>query len=84
MITEYINKGVCSRKTIIELDADKKIKNIEIVGGCNGNTKGLCALLVGMPSKDAIVRLRGIRCGARATSCPDQVANALEKALEEA
>ncbi len=84
MITEYTNRGVCSQKTVVELDADKKIKRIEIIGGCNGNTKGLSALLVGMDAHEAIARMRGIRCGGRPTSCPDQVANALEKALSEA
>lgn len=82
MITEYTNRGVCSRKTIVELDDAGIIKNIEIIGGCNGNTRGLMALLKGMHAKDAIERMKGIDCNGRGTSCPDQVANALELALQ--
>ena len=82
MITEYTNRGVCSRKTVVELDDTGIIKNIEIIGGCNGNTRGLMALLKGMHAKDAIERMRGIDCNGRGTSCPDQVANALSEALK--
>ena len=82
MITEYTNRGVCSRKTIVELSEDGIIKNLEIIGGCTGNTRGLMALLVGMKAEDAIKRMRGIDCNGRGTSCPDQVANALELALQ--
>lgn len=79
---EYINKGVCSRKTIVELDDNHIIKELKIVGGCNGNTQALGALLVGMKAEDAICRIEGINCNGRGTSCPDQVAKALKKALE--
>ena len=82
MVTEYTNRGVCSRKTIVELDDAGIIKDIKIIGGCSGNTKGIMSLLVGMNAKDAIERMRGIDCNGRGTSCPDQVANALEAALE--
>ena len=82
MVTEYINKGVCSRKTIVELDSDHLIKNIEIIGGCNGNLKGITSLLIGMRAEDAISKMKGISCGPRSTSCPDQVAHALEDALK--
>ncbi len=81
MITEYTNKGVCSRKTIVELNDDKTIKSIKIVGGCNGNTQGVSALLIGMKAEDAIKRLEGIDCNGRGTSCPDQVAKALRAAI---
>ena len=82
MITEYTNRGVCSRKTVIDLAPDGTINDISIVGGCNGNTNGLAKLLKGMKARDAILRLKGIDCNGRGTSCPDQVAKALTEALE--
>lgn len=82
MITEYMNKGVCSRKTIVELDDSHTIKDIRVIGGCNGNLQGLTALLKGMKAEDAIAKMRGIDCNGRKTSCPDQVANALEEAIK--
>ena len=82
MISEYTNRGGCSRKTVIDLDEEGTIKDIKIIGGCNGNTNGLSQLLKGMNARDAIERMRGIDCNGRGTSCPDQVALALEKALE--
>jgi len=81
---EYINKGVCSRKTIVELDENHIITKLQIVGGCNGNTQGLSSLLVGMKAEDAIERLSGIDCGGRGTSCPDQVSKALLEAIKTA
>lgn len=82
MITEYTNRGVCSRKTVIDLAPDGTINDISIIGGCNGNTNGLAKLLKGMNARDAILRLKGIDCNGRGTSCPDQVAKALAEALE--
>ena len=82
MITEYTNRGVCSRKTVVDLSPDGIINDISIIGGCNGNTNGLAKLLVGMDARDAISRIKGIDCNGRGTSCPDQVANALEAALQ--
>ena len=82
MITEYTNRGVCSRKTIVDLSDDGIINDITIIGGCNGNTNGVAKLLKGMNARDAIERLKGIDCNGRGTSCPDQVAKALEAALE--
>ena len=81
MITEYTNRGVCSRKTVIDLSEDGIINDISIVGGCNGNTNGLAKLLKGMKAADAIEKIKGIDCSGRGTSCPDQVAKALEDAL---
>ena len=83
MTYTYQNKGVCSRQTIVELAADHTIESIEVVGGCNGNLKGICQLLTGMKAEDAIARLDGTLCGFRSTSCPDQIAKNLKKALEE-
>ena len=82
MISEYTNRGVCSRKTVIDLAEDGTINDIKIVGGCNGNTNGLAQLLKGMKARDAIERMKGIDCNGRGTSCPDQVAKALTEALK--
>ena len=76
---KYIPKGVCSREINIELDGDV-IKEVRFVGGCNGNTQGVAALVKGMKVDDAIVRLEGIDCGGRGTSCPDQLTKALKVA----
>ena len=83
MITEYTNKGVCSRKTVVELDEENTILDVSIVGGCNGNLQGIASLLKGMKAEEAVKRIEGINCNGRGTSCPDQVAKALKKAIEE-
>ena len=70
---------VCSQEMIIELDGDI-IKKVTIVGGCAGNTIGVSNLVAGMKIDEAIKRLKGIPCGMRGTSCPDQLAIALEQA----
>ena len=72
--------GTCSREIRFEIE-DGKLASCEIVGGCHGNTQGLSALCVGMKKADVIARLRGIDCKGRGTSCPDQLARALEAAL---
>lgn len=74
----YKPEGVCSREIIIQIE-DGKIKNLSIIGGCPGNTVGLSHLVKGMKIEEAISKLKGIPCGARGTSCPDQVAKALEE-----
>ena len=76
---EYIPRGVCSRAIKIELDGDT-IKNVQFVGGCNGNTQGIASLVRGMKVDDAISRMEGITCGNKPTSCPDQLAYALKQA----
>ncbi len=76
------NSGTCSRSTTVTLNDDGTIHSIEVVGGCNGNLKGVSSLLVGMDAADAICRMRGTTCGPRPTSCPDQISLALEEALE--
>jgi uncharacterized protein (TIGR03905 family) len=78
----YYTKGVCSSRMEVELDGDK-IKAVRIAGGCNGNLQGIIRLVEGMDAKEAIGRLRGIHCGPKATSCPDQLSIALEQALAE-
>ena len=79
----YPNKGTCSKETHIVLNDDHTIESIEVIGGCNGNLKGICQLLKGMKAEDAIERMKGTLCGSKPTSCPDQIAQNLKKALEE-
>lgn len=77
----YIPRGVCSRMIEVEIE-DDIIVSCKFLGGCSGNTQGVSKLVVGMDANDAIEKLKGINCGGRGTSCPDQLANALEEALE--
>lgn len=80
----YETKGTCSRAIDIDLDETTgTIRSVRFTGGCNGNTKGLTALVEGQKATDVIARLQGIRCGMRPTSCPDQLAEALTEALEQ-
>ena len=77
---QYKTNGVCSR--LIHFDiVDNKVTNVEFVGGCAGNAQGVARLIEGMDVHEAIRRMEGIRCGARKTSCPDQLARALREAL---
>lgn len=81
-IIEYSPQGVCSRLIKIEYDEnEKKIIDIVVLGGCNGNLKGISSLLKNMDINEAIKKLEGIRCGSNITSCPDQIAKALKKCL---
>lgn len=75
----YQPKGVCSKHMEIDLE-NGVIQAVRVLGGCNGNLQGICALLVGMTREEAIRRLDGIHCGPRPTSCPDQLAQALKQA----
>lgn len=83
MTYEYIPRGVCSRRMIIDID-DGKVTNLSVEGGCNGNLKGISALVKGMTIDEVISRLENIRCGNKPTSCPDQLAQALKKIKTEA
>ena len=74
---KYRTKGTCSSAIDIELD-NGIIKSVHFTGGCNGNLQGISRLVEGMPAKEAISRLKGIKCGFKPTSCPDQLAVALE------
>lgn len=74
----YSPRGVCSREMEIEMDGDI-IKSVKIVGGCAGNTVGVSRLVEGMHIDEAIKRMKGIPCGNKGTSCPDQLAIALEQ-----
>ena len=80
MTIQYTPKGVCSRAFQIEVE-EGVIRSVQVTGGCDGNLKGLYSLLKGMTVEDAIQRMDGIRCGMKATSCPDQLAQALKTAL---
>ena len=73
----YNTSGVCARQIEITVDGDT-IVQARYIGGCSGNTQGVAALVAGMKIDDAITRLEGIRCGFKATSCPDQLARALK------
>ena len=78
MTIDYKTKGTCSSRMIIEVE-DGKIRSLQVIGGCNGNLKGLSALVTGMDVKEVISRLEGIKCGFKPTSCPDQLAPALKE-----
>jgi uncharacterized protein (TIGR03905 family) len=76
------NKMTCSRKVEFDLDEENRIKNVVFEGGCDGNLKGITALAEGMKAEDYIAACRGIKCGFKPTSCPDQLAQALEEAIK--
>ncbi len=78
----YNTKGVCSRQIDIKIE-DGVIAEVVFTGGCSGNTKGVAALAQGMTIEEAVKRLKGIKCGPKSTSCPDQLAVALEQYLAE-
>ena len=79
---EYKTRGTCSRMVIVDVE-DGVVTDCSFVGGCAGNTAGVAALVKGMKAEDAIKKLKGIRCGFKPTSCPDQLARALQEALSE-
>lgn len=74
----YRPKGVCSKLMDIDVE-DGKIESVKVTGGCSGNLQGISSLLKGMDVDEAISRMEGIRCGVKATSCPDQIAQALKQ-----
>ena len=76
----YKTKGTCSTSIDVELK-DGVIDSVKFTGGCNGNLQGISALVKGMKPEEAISRLKGIRCGIKPTSCPDQLAHALEEMI---
>ena len=75
-------RGVCSQEMRVDVDDQGIIQKLQVVGGCDGNLQGISALVVGMSAQEAIRRLKGIQCGFKPTSCPDQLARGLEAALE--
>ncbi len=82
MTHSYKTRGTCSRQIDFELD-NGIVKNVSFFGGCNGNLKGIGALVEGRPAEEVIELLKGMKCGFKSTSCPDQLAQALEKALND-
>lgn len=79
---QYNTQGVCSRSIYFDIE-NGKLKNVSFLGGCNGNLKGIGALVEGMDIDEVITRLEGTTCGAKKTSCPDQLAQALKTFKEE-
>lgn len=77
----YTTKGTCSRLIDIELNDDNTIGHVAFAGGCHGNLQGICSLIKGQKAEDVIARLKGIECGSKGTSCPDQLATALKEAI---
>ncbi|MBD5214381.1 MAG: TIGR03905 family TSCPD domain-containing protein [Bacteroidales bacterium] len=80
---EYIPSGTCSKKIEFEVDENGLIRSVKFAGGCNGNLKGLSAMTEGQTPESVIERLKGIECGTKGTSCPDQFARALEMAMQQ-
>lgn len=74
---EFKTKGTCSQKIFFDVE-EGKLKNVQFLGGCNGNLKGIAALVEGMDIDEVIARVEGIHCGMKSTSCPDQLAQALK------
>lgn len=77
-IYSYKPEGVCSKQMNFVISDDNKIESLEVIGGCNGNLKGIAALVKGQDIDEVINRLDGIQCGFKSTSCPDQIAQALK------
>lgn len=77
----YKPSGVCSREFIFDIE-DDIIKSMKVVGGCSGNLQGISNLLVGMNINDVVEKIKGVTCGIKSTSCPDQIALALKKYIE--
>lgn len=77
----YTPKGVCSRKMTVSLDGDI-LSSVQIEGGCSGNIQAMCRLVSGMKAADAVSKIKGIKCGFKQTSCPDQLSIAIENAMK--
>lgn len=75
---EYRTQGTCSRAIYLDVE-DGIVKDVEFLGGCHGNLQGIAALVKGMKAEDVIEKVKGIRCGSKRTSCPDQLSCALEE-----
>ena len=83
MVFEYVPRGVCARKMVIDVE-NGIVNQVQIIGGCHGNSQGVSALVKGMKVEDVISRLNGIDCNGKGTSCPAQLANALRQYQENA
>jgi uncharacterized protein (TIGR03905 family) len=73
---EFKTSGTCSQRILFDIE-DGKVRNVKFIGGCNGNLKGIAALVEGMDVDTVIERVQGVTCGMKKTSCPDQLAQAL-------
>ncbi len=82
MTYDFRTRGVCAAKITFELN-DGIVSNVQFMGGCNGNLKGISKLVDGMKAEDVIKKIKGTKCGFKNTSCPDQFATALEQAISE-
>ena len=80
MTVEFTPRGVCSRAMKVTVE-DGIVRDVEVVGGCNGNLKGIMSLVKGMKAEDVVARLEGIHCKDKSTSCPDQLAKAIRQAM---
>lgn len=76
---QYLTEGTCSKMIEVSVDDNDVIQQVGFMGGCHGNLQGISRLVKGMKIDDAIERLKGIRCGTKPTSCPDQLSRALEQ-----
>ena len=81
MTIEYKPRGVCSQLMRVSVE-DGIVQDVQVIGGCNGNLKGIMSLVKGMRAEDVVEKLEGIRCGMKPTSCPDQLAKAIRRAVE--
>lgn len=77
----YLTQGTCSRMIEFEIDDDGCLSNVAFTGGCHGNLQGISRLVEGMKAEDAMLKLEGIKCGYKSTSCPDQLARAIKEVL---
>ena len=81
MTYRFRPRGVCSQEMQVDVDDQGIIQELRVLGGCSGNLQGIASLVKGMPAREAIRRMRGIRCGFKESSCPDQLARGLQAAL---
>lgn len=79
----YRPQGVCSQEIVIDIE-NGIVKDLKVIGGCSGNLQGIASLVKGRPVDEVIERLMGIKCGFKPTSCPDQIAKALEQYKKQA
>ena len=79
----YRTKGTCASKIELDIDADHIIRSVRFTGGCNGNLQGIVRLVTGRRAEEIIETLEGVKCGYKQTSCPDQLAKALQQAISE-
>ena len=76
-------RGVCAKEMMVEVDEQGVVQELKVMGGCHGNLQGIAQLAKGRPAEEIIALLKGVKCGVKGTSCPDQISKALQKALAE-